>query len=93
MRIPAAALCAGVVLLAGGASAKAPAEGAHNVLTSAEKASGWKLLFDGQTTKGWRNFKQKGVDAGWKVQDGALVCVDPRPPATSSRPANTPTST
>ena len=78
MRIAAAALCAGVLLLAGGASATAPTDGVHNALTASEKAAGWKLLFDGRTTRGWRNFKQKGVDAGWKVQDGALVCADPK---------------
>lgn len=58
--------------------AHAFAQPAHNTLSSQEKAEGWKLLFDGRTTKGWRNFKKPGVDAGWKVQDGALVCVDPK---------------
>ena len=76
MRISTAAICAGLALVASGATAQEPI--AHNTLTSAEKASGWKLLFDGRTTTGWRNFKQKGVDAGWKVQEGALVCIDPK---------------
>ena len=53
-------------------------EAAHNTLTIKERADGWRLLFDGRTTKGWRNFKAKGVDAGWRVQDGALVCIDPK---------------
>jgi hypothetical protein len=26
-----------------------------NQLTDAERAAGWKLLFDGRTTTGWRN--------------------------------------
>ena len=73
MRISTVALCAGLILCATGAQAQT-----HNTLTSAEKASGWKLLFDGRTTKGWRNFKAMGVDAGWQVQDGALVCADPK---------------
>lgn len=47
-----------------------------NTLCPAEKEQGWKLLFDGKTTNGW-----KGVDmntfppAGWKVEDASLVSV------------------
>lgn len=59
---------------AGAAAAEAP----HNVLTAKEKASGWKLLFDGTTMTGWRVWKKAGVDAGWRVEDGALVCADPK---------------
>ncbi len=44
-----------------------------NALTAAEKKAGWKLLFDGKTTKGWRNYQAKGVSDGWKVVDGALT--------------------
>ena len=48
-----------------------------NVLSKDAKAAGWKLLFDGRTTKGWHNFKAEGVRPGWKVVDGALTCADP----------------
>jgi hypothetical protein len=48
-----------------------------NTLTDAEKAQGWKLLFNGQDFSGWHNFKQTGVKSGWEVKDGALVCSDP----------------
>jgi hypothetical protein len=48
-----------------------------NMLTDAEKAAGWILLFDGQDFAGWHNFKQDGVRPGWQVKDGALVCADP----------------
>jgi len=48
-----------------------------NTLTDAEKKAGWKLLFDGKTTDGWHNFRQKTVNPGWVVKDGALVCADP----------------
>src|SRR5947207_7958356 len=51
---------------------------APNKLTDAEKAAGWKLLFDGKTTDGWHNFKKSDVAPGWNVVDGALVCVDPK---------------
>lgn len=43
-----------------------------NVLTPAEKAAGWKLLFDGSTTNGWRGFKKPDVPAGWVAQGGEL---------------------
>jgi 3-keto-disaccharide hydrolase len=49
--------------------------GPPNTLTAADKAAGWRLLFDGKTTKGWRGFKSDAFPAGsrWAVQDGALV--------------------
>jgi len=43
-----------------------------NTLTEVEKKDGWKLLFDGKTTNGWRNFKSDKIGSAWKVQDGAL---------------------
>lgn len=49
---------------------------APNTLSDAEKAGGWKLLFDGKTTSGWRNYKKDTVNDGWKVIDGALVRAD-----------------
>ena len=49
---------------------------APNELTSAEKAEGWKLLFDGQTTAGWRSFKKQTFpDKGWVVEQGTLKKV------------------
>jgi len=53
-------------------------DGQLNALTEAEKAAGWKLLFNGKDHSGWHNFKREGVRPGWQVKDGALVCVDPR---------------
>ncbi len=44
-----------------------------NTLTSAERAAGWRLLFDGTTTSGWRGFKQSTVPTGWQAVDGALT--------------------
>lgn len=49
--------------------------GAPNVLTAAEQAAGWRLLFDGRTTQGWRGYKQPTMPAGWQVVDGALTRV------------------
>lgn len=51
------------------------AQAADNILTEAEKAAGWKLLFDGKTTTGWRGYQKKEMPPGWSVIDGALVKV------------------
>ncbi len=48
----------------------------ENTLSEAEKKSGWKSLFDGKTTKGWRNYKKQEISNGWQVKDGALTRVD-----------------
>lgn len=44
-----------------------------NALSPAEQRAGWKLLFDGKTTAGWRNFAKDGISDGWRVVDGALT--------------------
>ena len=36
---------------------------------------GWRPLFDGKTTAGWRGFRQKTMPAGWQAVDGALTRV------------------
>jgi cytochrome c len=46
-----------------------------NSLTEAEKSAGWRLLFDGKTTEGWRGYNQQAIPPGWKAIDGALVRV------------------
>lgn len=51
----------------------ASAEIGGNRLTRPEELSGWKLLFDGKSTTGWRNYKKTEISEGWKVVDGALV--------------------
>jgi hypothetical protein len=61
--------------LLAGLLAVAGAQGAHNTLTPAEKAAGWRLLFDGKTTEGWRGYRQKGMTDGWQAVDGALTRV------------------
>lgn len=50
----------------------APPPPAPNSLTETERAAGWKLLFDGQTTNGWHSFNKPAAGPGWKVKDGAL---------------------
>lgn len=47
-------------------------EVAHNQLTETERAQGWKLLFDGKTTNGIRNFKSETLGGKWRARNGAL---------------------
>lgn len=51
-----------------------------NQLTSKEKKEGWKLLFDGKTTKGWHTYLRDTVGSKWQVKNGALT-FDPSQPA------------
>ena len=50
--------------------------GAPNQLTAAERAAGWRLLFDGRSLAGWRGLGYPGVPEGhWTVEDGAIKKV------------------
>jgi hypothetical protein len=74
----AAALLALVAGLLAGCSTccqkKADAE--PNTLTAQEKADGWKLLWDGKTTDGWRSPKSDSFpDKSWEIKDGVLSVV------------------
>lgn len=51
-----------------GACAKAP-----STMTSMDRASDWRPLFDGTTMAGWRGFKAAEPPAGWAPVEGALV--------------------
>ena len=57
-----------------GADRSVPLPAAPNTLTDAERAEGWKLLFDGTSTAGWRGYGKTAMpDSGWSVVDGALT--------------------
>jgi hypothetical protein len=43
------------------------------ILTTAEKADGWKLLFDGKSLAGWRGYKTEAPPAGWRAEHGVLI--------------------
>ena len=43
-----------------------------NQLTGAEKAAGWRLLFDGETFNGWRGFHSDKVPEGWTIEDSCI---------------------
>jgi hypothetical protein len=54
----------------------ASSHAAPNELSPTEKASGWMLLFDGNTTNGWHKFHQHSFpEKGWVVEDGWLHCL------------------
>lgn len=47
-----------------------------NQLTEREKREGWELLWDGQTTNGWRGAKLDHFPTqGWKIADGILTVM------------------
>lgn len=44
-----------------------------NELSQKEKEEGWKLLFDGKTTEGWRGYNKDSFPSqGWIVEDGTI---------------------
>jgi len=50
---------------------------AANTLTDAEKAAGWRLLWDGKTSDGWRSAKGAQFPAkGWSIKEGVLTVHD-----------------
>ena len=48
------------------------AEPAPNTLTDAEKADGWRLLFNGTDTSGWHVFNHKSDGSAWKMVDASI---------------------
>ena len=49
------------------------ATAAPNTLTSAERAAGWRLLFDGHSFAGWRGLGYDSVPtAHWVVENGTI---------------------
>ena len=46
---------------------------APNTLTEKEKKNGWRLLFDGKTTDGWRGYNMKIFPDCWAIEDESLT--------------------
>jgi len=52
-------------------------EPAPNTLTEQEKNSGWRLLWDGHTTDGWRSAKADAFPAaGWAIRGSELMVTN-----------------
>jgi Domain of Unknown Function (DUF1080) len=48
-----------------------------NGLAEAERAKGWRLLWDGRTTHGWRGAHRKVFpERGWTIENGELAVQD-----------------
>ncbi|RUA32257.1 MAG: DUF1080 domain-containing protein [Bacteroidetes bacterium] len=45
---------------------------AINALTPQEKKDGWVLLFDGESTEGWRGYKKETFPVAWDIDKNAL---------------------
>lgn len=55
----------------------APAPKGANQLSAAERAAGWKLLWDGKTSTGWRSAgRQDFPSKGWTMCGGALTITE-----------------
>ena len=44
-----------------------------NTLTQSEQDNGWKLLFDGSSTVGWRGYNMDIFPDSWAIEDGCLT--------------------
>ncbi len=66
--------CAVLACVMGASSADAVPPAAPNTVSRAEKAAGWKLLFDGKSIDDWRASDATGT---FSVQDGQIVVHGP----------------
>ncbi|MEX1185248.1 MAG: DUF1080 domain-containing protein [Gemmatimonadaceae bacterium] len=66
---------AGAVLSACTTAPASSGDDAGTVLTAAERAAGWRSLFDGSDLAAWRGYRKPGLPDGWRVVDGSLTLV------------------
>ena len=70
-------LALGATLLTSSVNLSGAAAKADNTLTAQEQAAGWRLLFDGTSTKGWRNAHGDSFPSkGWQAKDGLLTVLE-----------------
>ena len=72
MRVMVIAVALVVAAVGQGACGQAP-----NALAEGERLAGWRLLFDGTSTAGFRRYRGTAPVEGWQVADGALVLARP----------------
>jgi len=48
---------------------------APNILTQSEVDEGWVLLFDGESSAGWRSYCKETFPTGWEIVDGTINCI------------------
>ena len=46
---------------------------AINTLSAAERAAGWRLLFDGTSLNGWRAYQGDTIPPAWRVVNGSIT--------------------
>lgn len=71
--VAAASLVAALACTSGSRPATPAAGGDTAPVTVAAADTGWRALFDGRTTAGWRGYRRPDMPAGWDVIDGALT--------------------
>jgi hypothetical protein len=65
------------IVTAGTLSTQDMGSAAANALTAEEQRDGWKLLFDGKTTTGWRGaYSDTFPERGWTVENGELIVLE-----------------
>lgn len=72
LAIAAAALCGGTAMAHQHGHGGTGHAGTGHAGHGAQKAGEWRVLFDGKSFAGWRNFKAEGVRPQWVIEDGAL---------------------
>lgn len=50
-------------------------EAPMNSLNQTEKDDGWVMLFDGETSEGWRGYKKDHFPKAWEIVDGTLHMI------------------
>jgi hypothetical protein len=69
-------LALGLALAAAPACACRAQESGTRPLTPEEIRDGWRLLWDGKTTEGWRSVRGPGFPwSGWQIRDGILTVL------------------
>jgi hypothetical protein len=75
----AAAIAGGMILTvltacsSQGAQTKSGNEPAATMTSNAMQDSGWRPLFDGQSTAGWKGYQSDAVPDGWHAENGILT--------------------